>query len=109
MTRLDWACPRCGTANDAGFELCARCGARPDGTVNPALAEAAGVRTLDCLRCAAPMTRRGTRAFHEGSQAAPFLLGGLGELLVNRETFEVYACAACGKVELFLEARSADA
>ena len=106
---LDWACPRCGAANDGGFEMCARCGSRPDGTVNPALAEAVGVRPIDCLRCNAPMTRQRTRSFHEGSQAAPFLLGDLGELLVDRSTFDVYACTACGKVEFFLPARPADA
>ncbi len=44
----------------------------------------------------------GTRRFHEGSRLAPFLLAELGELLVNRESFDLYTCTACGKVEFFL-------
>ncbi|AXK70857.1 hypothetical protein DWG18_00170 [Lysobacter sp. TY2-98] len=101
---LAWTCPRCGTQNDADYALCASCGARPDGSINPAMAETApGGRVLDCLRCGRPMTFRGSQRFHEGSQAAPFLLGGLGELLVNRQTFDVFACPGCGKVEFFVD------
>jgi len=40
--------------------------------------------------------------FHEGSRAWPFVLGDVGELLVNRESFDVHACGKCGKVEFFL-------
>jgi hypothetical protein len=32
----------------------------------------------------------------------PFLLGNVGELFVNRESFDSYACSRCGKVEFFL-------
>ena len=106
---LDWACPRCATANDADFEACARCGTRSDGKADPALAEAAGVRVVDCLRCDAPMTRRSARALPDDHPPAPVLIGDVGELPVDRETFEVYACSACGKVELFLPARAVDA
>lgn len=58
---------------------------------------------MHCLRCAATtMEFIGRRRFHEGTQAMPFLLGDLGELFVNREEFDLYACSTCGKVELFL-------
>lgn len=45
----------------------------------------------------------GTKRFHEGSRAAPFLLGDLGELLVKRESFDVYVCSRCGRIEVFME------
>ena len=30
-------------------------------------------------------------------------LGDLGELFVNRESFDVYCCGRCGRVELFID------
>ena len=45
----------------------------------------------------------GRKRFHEGTRAWPFLFGEIGELLVNRESFDLYACPSCGKIELFLE------
>jgi len=44
----------------------------------------------------------GQLKFHEGTRAWPFLLGELGELLVNRESFETFICEGCGKVEFFM-------
>ncbi len=29
--------------------------------------------------------------------------GGLGELFVNRERFDVYVCPRCGRVEFFID------
>ena len=43
----------------------------------------------------------GILQFHEGSQAAPFFLGNLGELMVVREKFETFVCEGCGKVEFY--------
>ncbi|WP_133478223.1 hypothetical protein [Cognatilysobacter segetis] len=104
MGRPVWTCRRCSATNAADRALCRDCGAWPDGSIDPATPEAApGGRVLDCLRCRQPMTFRGSQRFHEGSQAAPFLLGGLGELLVNRQTFDVFACSGCGKVEFFVD------
>jgi hypothetical protein len=48
------------------------------------------------------MLAAGRKKFHEGTRAWPFLFGELGELFVNREAFDVYACQGCGKVEFFL-------
>lgn len=58
---------------------------------------------VTCPRCYTALDHVGTRSFHEGSQAAPFLFGGLGELFVNREHFDVYICPRCGRVELFVD------
>ena len=62
-------------------------------------------RGLDCLPCRQPMTSQGQIRFHEGSQAAPLLLGGLGQLLVRRWGFRVFAREGCGKIEFFLPTR----
>jgi hypothetical protein len=51
------------------------------------------------------MASQGLIRFHEGSQAAPLLLGGLGQLLVRRWGFRVFAREGCGKVEFFLPTR----
>lgn len=43
----------------------------------------------------------GTKQFHEGKRWG--LLGDLGELFVNKESFDVYACPQCGSVEFFVD------
>jgi hypothetical protein len=44
---------------------------------------------MQCPRCERELEYVGTKKFHEGSRAAPFLLGELGELFVKREHFDV--------------------
>lgn len=56
-----------------------------------------------CPRCETDLEYVGTKKFHEGSRAAPFLLGEVGELFVKREHFDVYVCPRCGRVELFVD------
>jgi hypothetical protein len=41
------------------------------------------------------------RNFHEGTRWG--LLGELGELFVNRESFDIYVCPRCGRVEFFVD------
>ena len=100
-----WACPHCGAANDDGFDLCYACGTGRDGSPadpsfrhDSAPAPAPSIRSLDCLRCRAPMRFEGHRRFHEGSVPQAVLLG---ELFVGRQELDVYACSHCGTVELF--------
>ena len=61
--------------------------------------ESQGSREIDCLRCAIPMCYTGNYEFHEGFNTGVF--GGLFELMVNKERFELYLCPKCGKVEFF--------
>ena len=50
---------------------------------------------LNCLRCQPPMTYRGDRWFNEDPRRR--ILGNLGDLFVNQESFKVYACPAVAK------------
>ena len=104
-----WKCPSCGQPNGPSFEICWNCGTGADGAppqpdfVRDDVPLARQMeRELRCLRCDQLMTSMGRLRFHEGSQAAPFLLGNLGELLVHREGFDGFSCEGCGKVEFFL-------
>ncbi|WP_223266907.1 hypothetical protein [Luteimonas gilva] len=109
-----WICSNCREKVDSDFDACWNCGTHRDGS--PARADfvrddapAPDVtrpvsRDLRCLRCNGTMHVVGRKQFHEGSRALPFLLGELGELFVNRESFDVFACGNCGKVELFVAA-----
>lgn len=101
------SCTNCGEAFEPDLEVCWRCGTHQDGTPpGPEFTRNSEVptldRKLDCLRCQEPMALMGRMSFHEGSRAMPFLLGNVGELFVNRESFDSYVCSRCGKVEFFL-------
>ena len=103
-------CPHCAEPIEPDYSVCWRCGTHADGTPPAAdfvrddapISHEPPARTLTCLRCEQSMTLVRRMKFHEGSRAWPFLLGDLGELFVNRESFDTYACPDCGKVEFFL-------
>ena len=104
-----WRCPRCGQPNGPSFEICWNCGTgregqppSPDFVRRDVPVAEQLERELACLRCNQAMRSIGHLRFHEGSQAAPFLLGNFGELLVHREGLDGFACEGCGKVEFFL-------
>ena len=101
-------CGSCGERIEPGFDRCWQCGTHSDGT--PASADfkredvdhaRARALTLDCLRCQQPMQYLRRMKFHEGSRL-PGVVVDLGHLLQNRETFDIYACTQCGKLEFFL-------
>ena len=57
-------------------------------------------RQITCLRCkVVPMRFSGNYKFHEGTRFGA--MGNLLELFVNKETFDLYVCPKCGKVEFF--------
>ncbi len=56
-------------------------------------------REIDCLRCKIPMVYSGDYKFHEGTRIGA--LGSIFELFVNRESFDLYVCPKCGKIEFF--------
>ena len=103
-----WTCPNCGQSVPESWKVCSSCGHDADASN----AEASPATEPDafpphaCLRCGKRMRSTGAIRLHEGTRAWPFLFGELGELLVNRERFEVFACEGCGKVEFFLPTES---
>lgn len=56
---------------------------------------------MHCPRCHTGLDYVGTKRFHEGTRWG--VLGELGELFVNRQSFDVYVCPRCGRVELFVD------
>jgi Zn finger protein HypA/HybF involved in hydrogenase expression len=63
---------------------------------------------LKCLRCFdKKMIYNGTQRFHVSSNSAPFIIGDVGELFVNKQTFDLYYCPKCGKVEFYFREKGA--
>lgn len=58
---------------------------------------------LACPRCGVALAYIGKKKFHEGSRGWGAFLGDIGELFVNRESFDVYCCPRCGRVEFFVD------
>ncbi len=102
-----WNCPKCGESSEDSFDACWKCGIGRDGTAPSAAApsteavpDLAAQREVDCLRCRCRLQYAGTKRFHEGANWG--LLGTLGELFVTQESFDLYRCPKCGKVEFFV-------
>ena len=93
-------CPNCDAELEDNFELCWNCNySLTEGRVIEINELPCGTRELNCLRCDVSMLFSGNFRFHEGSRIGA--LGNLFELFVNRETFDLYICPKCGKVEFF--------
>ena len=54
---------------------------------------------IECLRCNVQLEYQGNFKFHETSTGK---LDNLSELFTNRDSFDLYCCPICGKVEFFL-------
>ena len=65
------------------------------------MSDGPAAQPIVCPRCESTLEYAGNRKFHEGARAGFF--GELGELFVNRESFDVYVCPTCGRVELFVD------
>lgn len=111
-----WKCATCGeSVEDDTWRECWKCGSSRDGSPKATEKQRTEIaarlelaKTLNCIRCNTPMRFFGTKRFHEGTRQFGFWLGDLGELFVNREAFDVYACPRCGKVELFVDGLGED-
>lgn len=93
-------CPNCNAEIEDNFELCWNC--------NYSLSEQKVIdikdlsenkRQMECLRCKLPMIFSGEYKFHEGPKIG--ILGNIFEAFINRESFDLYVCPKCGKVEFF--------
>lgn len=94
-------CPNCKAVVDDHFEVCWNCNYSFESEEIIEFKDVAqtGTRSLNCLRCDTEMHFSGNYKFHEGTRSG--VLGVIGELLVNRESFDIYVCPNCGKVELY--------
>ncbi len=88
-------CPNCMSEVEDNYNLCWNCNySFTENQVVEIKEFSTGSREIDCLRCAVPMHYSGYYRFHEG-----FLTGAL---FLNRESFDLYVCPKCGKVEFFI-------
>lgn len=100
-------CPNCNAEIEENFELCWNC--------NYSLTEQKIIdikdlnenkKEIDCLRCNVQLIFSGDFKFHEGPKIGIF--GNLFEVFVNRESFDLYVCPKCGKVEFFIPLNNGD-
>jgi len=95
-------CPNCNSEVEDLFDLCWNC--NYSFTENKIvefedLEKNEKIKKIDCLRCKVPLTYSGNFKFHEGTRFGIF--GNLLEAFTNRESFDLYLCPKCGKVEFF--------
>jgi hypothetical protein len=93
-------CPKCGIETESTYSYCPRCHCDLSDINSQAGIIPQGPKNIDCLRCKTPMVYQGNFRFHEGTRLGA--LGNLFELFTNRESFDLYGCPNCGKVEFFL-------
>jgi Zn finger protein HypA/HybF involved in hydrogenase expression len=87
-------CPKCQSEVEDNFELCWNCNySFTEKKIADIKEFTPGSRDIDCLRCAVQMRFSGNFSFHEG-----FLTG----VFTSKETFDLYTCPKCGKVEFFV-------
>lgn len=94
-------CPACYAEIDRKLRFCPYC--KFDLTKNSEIGRPkipGTVKKIDCLRCQVLMSYNGNFRFHEGMHMGVF--GDLFELFENRESFDLYYCPQCGKIEFFL-------
>jgi hypothetical protein len=56
---------------------------------------------LECARCEVELRFLGTKKFHEGAHLG--IIGEVGHLFENSESFDVYVCPSCGHVDFFVD------
>lgn len=94
-------CPACNTVIDQNLKFCPVCNHDLNSiSENNHNLNSGRVAEIDCLRCKIPMINNVNSNLHEGSGIGA--IGELLELVSNRESFDVYFCPKCGKVEFFL-------
>ena len=94
-------CPHCNAEVDSTFEFCPNCQHKLGINTIPRTNDSyEGPMKIDCLRCHVPMLYKGEFKFHEGTRIGA--LGDIFELFQNRESFQLYFCPQCRKIEFYL-------
>lgn len=97
----DEVCPKCNSVKDANTLKCKNCGYKTDSITDTQFDGTGRVELqLSCLRCNVSMNFADHFKLHEGARIG--VLGNLFEFFTNRESFHLYCCPNCGKVEFFL-------
>lgn len=96
------SCPHCASEVIENFHICWNC--NYSFTENKIIEfeeepKDRASTNIDCLRCKTGMRYSGNYKFHEGPKIG--ILGSLFELFVNRESFDLYLCPKCRKIEFF--------
>jgi len=100
-TEFSVVCPHCNNEVDTSYTFCPNCMQKLGfNSVLTGSSDYSGNMNIDCLRCKVHMMFKGTSRFHEGTRVGT--LGNFFELMVNRESFDLYFCPQCGKIEFFL-------
>src|SRR5262245_42967056 len=96
-----WTCPKCREQHDDQFDSCWKCAGLTTAPSSTSGTPSPQPDPLRCPRCPATLDYVGTKKFHEGTRWG--VLGDLGELFTNRESFDIYVCPRCGRVEFFVD------
>lgn len=95
-------CPNCNAEVEDNFTVCWNCNYdfNKGEIAEFSEKESSGKKDIDCLRCKnIKMKYTGNYKFHEGSRIGA--LGSFMEIFTNRESFHIYVCPHCGKVEFY--------
>lgn len=96
-------CPHCNAEVEDGFDLCWNCSIRFSDNKIIEFEDTDSKKPskeMDCLRCKVPLVFSGNFRFHEGTRLGVF--GNIFEAFTNRESFDLYTCPQCRKVEFFV-------
>lgn len=103
-----WKCQVCDIDNEEdSWQECWKCSSRRDVDSSDlkSLRDCQSRKELlelSCMRCGTPSRYAGTKSFR-GASTMGFWLGDLGHLFEGHETYDVYYCPHCGKVEFFVD------
>jgi len=96
-------CPNCQAEVEPDFDICWKCQysfTEKKVIESPELGRNHFYSLINCLRCSIPMIFAGSRKIQERQHWTT--LGNLFELLSNRDSFDLFVCPQCGKVEFFI-------
>lgn len=98
---FELVCPACKSEVDPKLRFCPYCKCDlKEGNKLEKMGIPGPVKQINCFRCQIPMSFNGNFKFHEGTRMGA--MGDIFELFTNRESFDLYFCPKCGKVEFFL-------